>query len=287
VGLWAAAVSLSGHAGLLMLAGAVAQFANSGEGSLSPEVWTVTLNSGTKPGPGPSGPPGPAGMEEQDLLPEMPDPTQGGAATLPESTPTSAAMTVGPEAQGGGVSKEPAHGQGPGHGTSSGPPMFFQLPLKGQSVVFVIDRSTSMDLSGGLPAAKREVLASLGQLPESAQFQIILYNRHPICLGGRKSLLMANADNLTLCRESLDTIQAQGSTNHIDALQLALFLEPDILVLLTDADDLTLAEVRSLSLLNRRGTTIHTLAWGPKHSEGSPLQRLAEMNGGSHKILLP
>src|SRR5207302_4579733 len=72
----------------------------------------------------------------------------------------------------------PSRGAGARGGTSAGTekPTFFGVPVQARSIVFVIDRSISMGLSGGLEAAKRELLASLEGLPAATRFQLVFYN---------------------------------------------------------------------------------------------------------------
>src|SRR5262249_17807209 len=70
---------------------------------------------------------------------------------------------------------------------------FLQGPARRRRIVYVIDRWVSMGISGGLDAARRELLASLAHLPEAARFQVILYNRaaEPLHLDGSSDLLPA------------------------------------------------------------------------------------------------
>jgi hypothetical protein len=179
---------------------------------------------------------------------------------------------------GGGTPSGPA--------VAHGPATFFQLPVRGQSVVFLIDRSSSMGFNGGLSAAKREAAASLAALPETSRFQVIVYNRDPVCIGGHQELLPASAGNVEAALQVLDAVGAVGGTNHVEALRCALRLEPDVLFLVTDADDLTRDQVRLLTQLNRGRTIIHTLGWG-QSSSNTTLRLLAEQNGGRHCVLTP
>src|SRR5205823_205188 len=98
----------------------------------------------------------------------------------PISVVNNEAKGSGDEAQLRSPAASPAGGplaRGLGHGVSEGPPCFFRTAMRGQSVVYVIDRSLSMGLSGALGAAKREVIRSIETLPDTMRFQVIFYNR--------------------------------------------------------------------------------------------------------------
>src|SRR5262249_4996728 len=75
---------------------------------------------------------------------------------------------------------------GPGTGHTPEDATFFAVPAQAQSVVFVIDRPTSMALNGALAVARRELCRCLEGLPETARFQVVVYNRHAetLPLGG-------------------------------------------------------------------------------------------------------
>jgi len=80
-------------------------------------------------------------------------------------------------------------------------------------------------------------------------------------------------------------IVANGGTRHLEALQLALKMRPDVIFFLTDADEpqLTAAELARIQRWNY-GTTIHAIefAYGPQSSADNFLIRLARQNGGQH-----
>jgi von Willebrand factor type A domain len=198
---------------------------------------------------------------------------------------------VGPSAacQPAAVAAQPGAGAaGGGNGAGgNGPPSFFQVPAHGQSIVFVIDRSVSMALNGGLAAAKRELLASLEQLPPTTRFQVILYNRAavPLTVGGQTGLLPAGDDTRREVARVLAPVRGEGGTDHLQALKCALRLQPDVIFLVTDADDLTAEQVRLVTRLNGDHTIIHAieLRSRPSPPAGSPLQVLAQNNRGNYR----
>jgi hypothetical protein len=60
----------------------------------------------------------------------------------------------------------------------------------------------------------------------------------------------------------LAEIIGEGSSRHCDGLITGLGLHPDVLILLTDADELSPAEVARCKQWNRKGTAIHAVVFG-------------------------
>ncbi|HEV3205226.1 MAG TPA: VWA domain-containing protein [Gemmataceae bacterium] len=160
---------------------------------------------------------------------------------------------------------------------------FFQIPSRGQTVVYVIDRSASMGLNGGLALAKRELRTSVERLPSSTRFQVIAYNRftEPFRIGGQISLLSANWENKSRVLRIIEDLQAEGGTDHLAALKRALIYQPEDIFFLTDADDLTDTQIQNVTNLNRGRTAIHCIECKSyKGTVNTPLQILAEKNHG-------
>jgi hypothetical protein len=174
--------------------------------------------------------------------------------------------------------------------TGSAANRLFHLPASARAIVYVIDRSISMGLSGSLDLARRELLASLAGLPENAQFQVILYNRQaePLNLDGNQGLIPVTADHRRAAAQLLEAVRAEGSTDHVAALRRALSLHPDTIFLVTDADELTAAQVRALTLLNHGRAAIHTIELrnGESAREDAPLSLLARSNRGTCRTVL-
>lgn len=185
----------------------------------------------------------------------------------------------------------PLGSQGGGNG-AGGAISFFGVAARGKSVVYVLDRSISMGLSGALAAMGRELSASLDRLPEDAHFQVVFYNRHAerLRVAGRTDLLPASKTNKQEVARLLESLKAEGSTEHLPALKLALSLQPDVIYFLTDADDLRGEHVRAVTQLNRGRTSIHTIELSPTEmryppsaaSDRKPLFQLARDNHGIH-----
>lgn len=168
-------------------------------------------------------------------------------------------------------------------------PAFFNVPVRGQSVVYVLDRSLSMGQNGGLRlrTVKRELLASLSRLPATSRFQVIFYNGQAstLDLSGRPGLATASDENKRLAAEQIELLAAEGGTKHLPALQLALSLEPDVIYFLTDAGGLTPGLIREVTRLNRRRCIIHTFEMTSDADADTPLKTLARQNRGEYHLL--
>jgi Ca-activated chloride channel family protein len=194
----------------------------------------------------------------------------------------------------GGVAPHPGSpaaepGTGSGRERGQGITSFFQVEAHGRSVVYVIDRSASMGPSGGLAAAKSELLTSLEQLPPEARFQVIAYNRTaaPLPINGQTGLLRASAENKRQVALLVEGLDAEGGTEHLPALKHALALQPDVIYLLTDADDFHSDQVRIITGLNHGRTVIHAivLTTERQQQDEQSLARLAQANSGEYRVV--
>jgi hypothetical protein len=162
---------------------------------------------------------------------------------------------------------------------------FFAIGTQARRVVYVIDRSASMGPGGLLAAAVRELCASLERLPAVTRFQIVVYHDQPeLLIPGRSELVAASLDNTSRAVRLLQGLRAEGGTNHLRALRLALSLAPEVVYLLTDADDLSDAERSEVTRINRGRAAIHTieLNLSNRNRTDMPLQVLARENRGRY-----
>ena len=161
---------------------------------------------------------------------------------------------------------------------------------EGYKFVYVFDRSGSMGGSGrnSLKAVKRELIASLQNLDTVHQFQIIFYNEKPTLFnptGVAGQLVFATDANKESVVRFLDTIQADGGTDHLQALRMAFALRPDVIFFLTDGDDPKLSphEIQTVERWTG-GIRLNTIQFGPgpKPAEESFLVKLAHQSGGDY-----
>jgi hypothetical protein len=184
-----------------------------------------------------------------------------------------------------GAARQPAASPGPGTAMD-----LFPVEAGCKTVVYVIDRSGSMGLNGGLAVAKLELLASLDHLGPEVRFQVILYNRssEPLLIGGRTDLVPATPENKRQVTRYLTDLEADGATRHEQALHRALVLRPDVIFFLTDAEDLGDDEIRAVTQMNHSHTAIHAvrLTSSRHNQDDTPLRTLALANHGTYRTLV-
>jgi hypothetical protein len=164
----------------------------------------------------------------------------------------------------------------------------YGLQGEGFKFVYVFDRSGSMGGSGNraLNSAKRELLRSVSDLGETHQFQIIFYNEQPTImrLGPSSQLVFGTDDNKRQAQAFVNSIAADGATQHEPAIRLAMQLSPDVVFFLTDADqpELSRAQLDRIAKMNQGRAVINTIEFGlgPKIRKENFLDRLAHENGG-------
>jgi len=185
--------------------------------------------------------------------------------------------------------------QAAGGGASSAASLF-GVTGTGSRIVYVIDRSDSMNGGGGRPllAAKNELIRSLDALKQSQFFQFILYNEEPRPYRGADSagnavqMIQAEKPAIKRAQAYIESIAAFGGTNHVDALRIALRMRPDVIFFLTDGLLPSLSE-RELSDIARiadsYGTTIHGIEFGtqPTPDPSSFVPRLAAASRGQYR----
>lgn len=163
----------------------------------------------------------------------------------------------------------------------------------GSKFVYVFDRSASMDGYEGRPlaAAKRELVASLGDLDQIHQFQIIFYNEHPTVFNPSypqpPRMLFGDAATKRLAQNFVRGVVAAGGTGHLEALKLAVGMQPDVIFFLTDAGEpeLSASEMEEIRRRNARaGAVLNVIEFGagPQPRSANFLVRLAQQNGGRY-----
>lgn len=229
--------------------------------------------------------PGPVDVGQ--LLAGAPSPVDLSAA-LPKAAGLAGpgAAPLGNLLGGGGLLDGPAAKTIPTAGR--GRTKVYGLNGEGFKFIYVFDRSGSMGGSGNkaLNAAKRELLRSLSDLGDTHQFQIIFYNEEPTIMriGGAANLMFATTANKRAAERFVESISADGATQHEPAIMAALKLSPDVVFFLTDADqpELSPAQLDRVKRLNDGRAVINTIEFGlgPKIRKYNFIDRLAEENRG-------
>lgn len=272
-----AGVEESKEAGIVLVSsgrGKPEYFANEGGGG------TLIDGESSSSAPASAGSPFPETAElPKTTGPKLPSATGlGGTASFPsEFAPGSSGFTL------------PGKGLPMGKGTGKqARTAVFGVQGVGSRFVYVFDRSGSME-GAPLIAAKQQLLASLESLDKVHQFQIIFYNQSPRIMrlnpNQAPSMEFANEAGKKKAADFMGGILADGGTRHMEALEMALGLKPDVIFFLTDANDpkLSASELDRIRRLNS-GASINAIEFGSGSAGGGAnfLKRLAEQNGGNY-----
>jgi hypothetical protein len=213
--------------------------------------------------------------------------TEVSRRSLPGPETTGMGLIPG-SGKGGGGGSGGGSGGGVGRGTGPGTE-FFGTREHGRSFAYVIDCSGSMATRNSLEVAKRELLASLDQLPADVRFSVVFYNlkvrvfKDP---DGQQKLMFATTSNKMRVQNQLATIGPDGGTDHMLALRTALSLKPEVVFFLTDADLMTNNDVNEI-LNEVTATRIQAVEFGRGSDLGmeTPLRRLATTTGGTYRYI--
>ena len=128
----------------------------------------------------------------------------------------------------------------------------------GQTIVYVLDASGSMGEYGKFDLARRSLIATLRAQPPTVRFQVVVYSgiAFPPLPAPESGCVPANEDNIRLMELALGTIAPAGRSNHFEGVKLAVGLRPDVVLVLTDADDLTAAKLRGATAQAPRPVTV-------------------------------
>ena len=268
------ALSLVGHAAILFALGLIPReepVAPPRGDDGSPLRLSMSISGPRRMAPKPVVPPG----DWIDITPSIVIPeTPSGGAGGPSLVPTVSGTEDGHGGGGAGGATHPA-------GSS-----VVVVPKDARRVVFLLDRSGSMAISDGLDRAKVELAAALEALPPETAFQILAYNSNALPLVNDPSgLVPASAENVARVRLELDALAASGFTRHVEAVRAALGLRPDLVILLTDADDLSPGDVHLMTVANggRAAIDVVELTRDPLPRPDGGLASLAARNGGRHR----
>ena len=167
---------------------------------------------------------------------------------------------------------------------------FLDIRDTGTSFVYLIDSSGSM-YGRQMQFARAQLKASLQRLDRTQRFQIIFYANDPYPMSIKRSpgrdMYWATELNVAAAARLIDQSQPNAGTDHKPAIMAALKLRPEVLYLLTDADEpfLSTAQMKQIAAYNRGNTRIHCIEFGkgPELSIPGWLKELASRNGGKYR----
>lgn len=206
-----------------------------------------------------------------------------------------AAVSAG---DGAGVGTGRGDGRGPGQAITS----MFGLAGEGGDFVYVFDRSDSMNyvytLTADdaivttvtpLEAAKNELSRSLGDLKADCRFQVVFYNDSAVAFDNSSELFAATPSNIARVRGFIDDMAAELGTNHLSGLEQAIQTKPQVIFLLTDAeekDDPSPDVIRSLAVQCKRAKIkINVVHFCSENRSDSTLRHLARLTKGQHRFI--
>lgn len=165
---------------------------------------------------------------------------------------------------------------------------FFGIGGYGQSFVYVVDCSDSMNERGKFDRARYELLQSIEQLASDQRYFVIFFNdgEYPM---EADELVLATQEQIARTAEWVGYIEAHGGTEPLPALLFALSLRPDAIYFLSDGqfDPATIAQVRSRNRPNhrlQRQIPIHTIAFVDRATERL-MRTIARNSGGQFRFV--
>ena len=227
--------------------------------------------------------------------------------TPPDPADEPAVETIGPERPregatarvrfaesdtGGDSQSAGTGGSSAGPGSGSGQTVRFgELTGRGRRFVYLIDRSESMKWPDEAPMnfAVSEARRSIDSLEPDAgarKFQLLVFNHHTEVFDGGARLADVTPESKRRAVEFLGAVRPEGGTDPLGALSAAIRMAPDVIFLLTDAEE----EISALALrrigdsARRTGVAqINVIEFGkPGGKHPAAYRKLAEENGGTY-----
>jgi von Willebrand factor type A domain len=183
------------------------------------------------------------------------------------------------------------NGQGVGNlGDALGAPPsyatdFFGIGGSGQSFVYVVDCSKSMNEEGKFTRARYELIRSIEQLTPDQRYFVIFYNEGAYPMDA-DSPVPVTPEQVERMRRWVNMIEPGGGTNPLPALLMALKLKPDAIFFLSDGlfDPSTIQSVRRANRAHGGRIPIHTISFVNYESQGL-MRLIARQAGGEFRFV--
>jgi hypothetical protein len=166
---------------------------------------------------------------------------------------------------------------------------FFGIGGYGQSFVYVVDASDSMNEGRKFERAIYELLQSIEQLNSDQRYFVIFYNDEAYPMDADQPV-PANEDEFARTRQWVHFVRPDGGTHPLPALLFALSLRPDAIYFLSDGqfDRSTIRELRMRNRPNNRlklrQIPIHTIAL-VDHATEDLMRTIARNSGGKFRFV--
>jgi hypothetical protein len=162
---------------------------------------------------------------------------------------------------------------------------FFGVSGYGNTFVYVVDCSGSMNDSGKFERAKYELLQSIEQLSDEQKFYVIFYSDEAQPMAGAEPVL-ATEDELARARYWINGVRPNGGTNPLPALLIALSLRPDAIYFLSDGlfNASSIAELRMRNRRRAGHIPIHSIAFVSRENLGL-MRAIARDSGGQFRFV--
>lgn len=115
-----------------------------------------------------------------------------------------------------------------------------------------------MGAAGRFDRARAALAATLQLQPSTVRFQVIVFAGRaiPLLPSNGSTPLWATEANIRAAIEKLTPLEPRGKTSHLEAIRAALAFQPDVILLLTDVEDVTAATFQRLLATATKPTRI-------------------------------
>ena len=187
--------------------------------------------------------------------------------------------------RGGSSNSSRATGTGGGSGDVAQGPTFCQIPLTGNSVIFLLDRGNS--ITELFDTLKANTYRALEQLGPDRKFQVILWDNtetgsaeYPA--NGMKNATAGEIDN---CRKDFQDLVASGQTHVAGSMREALERHPEQIIIATEKSELDEDDVAALRSAIGKGVRVDVVQIGGSDATNPVLQEVAKATGGHYQAV--
>jgi hypothetical protein len=166
---------------------------------------------------------------------------------------------------------------------------FFGIGGYGQTFVYVVDASDSMNASGKFDRARYELMHSIEQLASDQRYYVIFYNDAAYPMNADEPIF-ATDQHVAETGDWVMSARAQHGTNPLPALLHAISLRPDAIYFLSDGQfhPMTIQVLRShnrpTKRVKHRQIPIHTIAFVDYSTVGL-MRTIARDSNGDHRFV--